>query len=285
MTLFATVAQVTSSKNLVPCKAVSSVRYLLGGDLPSERRKPRLKAPPPPPPPLPPPTPPQAPASPPLVVVEEDAFAFESASHDDDDATEILRLLEGDDAPAVRAPVTRGMDDLIPSATEADQQQLRKEGVEPPSQTLEPQQQPGKYCLRPRSSSRRHVVLLSDEDDEDGGDGVTSPEAHVAVAVGRRRRGEAAAGRRPRKGRPQPLSKYRRRTANARERQRMREINAAFETLRRIVPVQKGADPAVGGGCVGGDDCEKMTKITTLRLAMRYITALTQALAQSKSAL
>lgn len=69
--------------------------------------------------------------------------------------------------------------------------------------------------------------------------------------------------RRPRT--PQPLSKYRRKTANARERSRMREINIAFETLRKVVP----AAPA---------PCEKLTKITTLRLAMKYITALASAL-------
>lgn len=59
-----------------------------------------------------------------------------------------------------------------------------------------------------------------------------------------------------------PLSKYRRRNANARERSRMREINEAFETLRRAVPCQD----------------EKMTKIATLRLAMSYISALSEAL-------
>lgn len=65
---------------------------------------------------------------------------------------------------------------------------------------------------------------------------------------------------------PQPLSKYRRKTANARERSRMREINRAFETLRRAVP----ASDVVGTPV----QCEKLTKISTLRLAMRYITAL-----------
>lgn len=63
---------------------------------------------------------------------------------------------------------------------------------------------------------------------------------------------------------PAPLSRYRRKTANARERDRMREINAAFETLRRAVPSEEFAR-----GC-----SEKLTKITTLRLAMRYISEL-----------
>lgn len=67
-----------------------------------------------------------------------------------------------------------------------------------------------------------------------------------------------------------PLSKYRRKTANARERNRMREINQAFETLRRVIPHMQA--PQVPGSN------EKLTKITTLRLAMKYITDLSAAL-------
>ncbi|CAK1542947.1 unnamed protein product [Leptosia nina] len=84
-------------------------------------------------------------------------------------------------------------------------------------------------------------------------------------------RPRATRSREPRARRaPQPLSKYRRKTANARERSRMREINRAFETLRRAVPAAE-----ITGNPV---PCEKLTKITTLRLAMRYITALSSAL-------
>ncbi|XP_071526228.1 neurogenin-1-like [Panulirus ornatus] len=69
------------------------------------------------------------------------------------------------------------------------------------------------------------------------------------------------------KNRPPPLSKYRRKTANARERHRMKEINDAFETLRRVLP----------------DFCSRraaaaMTKITTLKLAVNYIRALSHIL-------
>ncbi|XP_065205704.1 helix-loop-helix protein delilah-like [Planococcus citri] len=66
------------------------------------------------------------------------------------------------------------------------------------------------------------------------------------------------------KQKPAPLSKYRRKTANARERSRMREINEGFEALRRALP---HLTPEA-------DNNEKLTKISTLRLAMKYITAL-----------
>ncbi|CAH1791912.1 unnamed protein product [Owenia fusiformis] len=62
---------------------------------------------------------------------------------------------------------------------------------------------------------------------------------------------------------PPPLSKYRRRTANQRERTRMQEINDAFEDLRNAVP----HDTALAQN-------GKMTKITTLRLALNYMHAL-----------
>jgi bHLH factor len=77
------------------------------------------------------------------------------------------------------------------------------------------------------------------------------------------------------KQKPAPLSKYRRKTANARERNRMREINQAFETLRRVIPHMQA--PQVAGAN------EKLTKITTLRLAMKYISALSAALNGSGS--
>ncbi|KAK4887143.1 hypothetical protein RN001_003414 [Aquatica leii] len=72
------------------------------------------------------------------------------------------------------------------------------------------------------------------------------------------------------KQKPAPLSKYRRKTANARERSRMREINQAFETLRKAVP-QHMSIANVGTN-------EKLTKITTLKLAMKYISSLSATL-------
>ncbi|KAH8311124.1 hypothetical protein KR044_004500 [Drosophila immigrans] len=68
-----------------------------------------------------------------------------------------------------------------------------------------------------------------------------------------------------------PLSKYRRKTANARERTRMREINMAFEQLRHCVPQSITGEDAANTN-------EKLTKITTLRLAMKYIGMLSESL-------
>ena len=70
------------------------------------------------------------------------------------------------------------------------------------------------------------------------------------------------------KSKPPPLSKYRRRTANARERGRMHEINEAFDELQKVVPQYP-------------DSSTKPTKITTLRLAMNYIQALRDMLGYS----
>lgn len=73
------------------------------------------------------------------------------------------------------------------------------------------------------------------------------------------------------KSKAAPLSKYRRKTANARERTRMREINSAFEHLRQCVPVSIT-------GVETPSTNEKLTKITTLRLAMKYIRILSEIL-------
>ncbi|KAK6182306.1 hypothetical protein SNE40_010019 [Patella caerulea] len=67
------------------------------------------------------------------------------------------------------------------------------------------------------------------------------------------------------KTRPPPLSKYRRKTANHRERERMKDMNDAFELLRKSVPLSEESDP-------------KQTKVTTLKQAMNYITALRRVL-------
>lgn len=78
------------------------------------------------------------------------------------------------------------------------------------------------------------------------------------------------------KAKAAPLSKYRRKTANARERTRMREINRAFENLRKYVPF------SISGGTTTSTN-EKLTKIITLRLAMKYIRTLNEILSKPSS--
>lgn len=124
-----------------------------------------------------------------------------------------------------------------------------------------------KYSLRPRSIAKR-------------------------LEVEQKLKQPVLAKRTPKpKQKPAPLSKYRRKTANARERSRMKEINQAFETLRRAIPVTDSTSPSSyhsasspspsssSSSCGGSStSSEKWTKITTLRLAMDYIEALTQVL-------
>lgn len=109
----------------------------------------------------------------------------------------------------------------------------------------------GKYSLRPRSEPKKSAEDCGEEDVVD-----------LLLCKPKTRKTY--------RQRSQPLSKYRRRSANARERSRMREINEAFETLRRMV----------SWGCENQD--EKTTKISTLRLAMGYIAALSDALRSTK---
>uniref|UniRef100_A0A1B0GHR0 Putative transcription factor atonal n=1 Tax=Lutzomyia longipalpis TaxID=7200 RepID=A0A1B0GHR0_LUTLO len=82
------------------------------------------------------------------------------------------------------------------------------------------------------------------------------------------------------KSKAAPLSKYRRKTANARERTRMREINTAFESLRQCVPISMAG--AAQASCSSSTN-EKLTKITTLRLAMKYIRTLSECLSRNAS--
>ncbi len=122
-----------------------------------------------------------------------------------------------------------------------------------------------KYSLRPRSIAKR-------------------------LEVEQKLKQPVLAKRTPKpKQKPAPLSKYRRKTANARERSRMKEINQAFETLRRAIPAAatspssyaSSPSPSSSSSSCGGSSSsssEKWTKITTLRLAMDYIEALTRVL-------
>ena len=83
------------------------------------------------------------------------------------------------------------------------------------------------------------------------------------------------------KAKPPPLSKYRRRTANARERSRMKEINDAFDELRKAIPQSEELNEPENRD--SGDCDMKLTKITTLRLAMNYITVLREILGYDNS--
>ena len=57
-----------------------------------------------------------------------------------------------------------------------------------------------------------------------------------------------------------------------RERQRMGEINVAFENLRERLPALAAATPATDSA--GGSKCEKLTKINILHMTITYINAL-----------
>lgn len=108
-----------------------------------------------------------------------------------------------------------------------------------------------KYSLRPRSARRKNLNL--------------EEEKPIVANISSKSKSKP-------KQKPAPLSKYRRKTANARERSRMREINTAFETLRRAVPQMCASHTGSN---------EKLTKITTLRLAMKYISSLSAVLSGS----
>ncbi|XP_068232381.1 class A basic helix-loop-helix protein 15-like [Palaemon carinicauda] len=75
------------------------------------------------------------------------------------------------------------------------------------------------------------------------------------------------------KSRPAPLSKYRRKTANARERHRMKEINNAFDSLRKVLPDAVEIPTTQS----------TMTKIMTLKLAVNYIRTLSDVLKSEES--
>lgn len=121
-----------------------------------------------------------------------------------------------------------------------------------------------KYSLRPRSVRRRNNTNL----DENQRCATTTGGNNGNVT-------NNSKSKLPKpKQKPAPLSKYRRKTANARERSRMREINQAFEALRKAVPQMYSTHTASN---------EKLTKITTLRLAMKYISSLSAVLSGSEA--
>lgn len=82
-----------------------------------------------------------------------------------------------------------------------------------------------------------------------------------------RRQDDTKDGSGPKKRGPKPrlrsagMSRYRRKEANARERQRQGEINSGFDKLREKIP-----HPGPSNG-----KCEKLRKIDILHVAINYI--------------
>ncbi|CAB4060397.1 TX [Lepeophtheirus salmonis] len=83
------------------------------------------------------------------------------------------------------------------------------------------------------------------------------------------------------------MSKYRRKTANAKERDRMKQVNDAFEKLRDVVPhhrafigVATSSPPPPTPG-----DPASATKVSTLRCAISYINSLQQLIEDSNKGL
>merc|ERR1719249_547066 len=70
------------------------------------------------------------------------------------------------------------------------------------------------------------------------------------------------------------MTKYRRKTANAKERDRMKQLNVAFDRLRGVMPDVKTITKE-----------EKDTKVTTLRAAISYISGLQSLLADCEAGL
>ncbi|XP_050330651.1 helix-loop-helix protein delilah [Bactrocera neohumeralis] len=118
-----------------------------------------------------------------------------------------------------------------------------------------------KYALRERQKRRLGLASVVEMPKR------SNHRDDMETATGQQRTASSTAS----KSKAPPLSKYRRKTANARERTRMREINTAFENLRHCVPPSIAVEEA-------GPTNEKLTKITTLRLAMKYIGLLTEVL-------
>lgn len=127
-----------------------------------------------------------------------------------------------------------------------------------------------KYSLRQRQNRSTRTNKQSDNGSMDG----TNNSSPANKIIPQTKSNKKSSGKPKSKQKAAPLSKYRRKTANARERIRMREINSAFEHLRDCVPLSI---------CEGSPTTnnEKLTKITTLRLAMKYISTLNNILNSS----
>ncbi|XP_035775778.1 helix-loop-helix protein delilah-like [Anopheles albimanus] len=155
-----------------------------------------------------------------------------------------------------------------------------------------------KYSLRQRQSRRTTLDTRTASRASAAVAASTAASATAAAAAAASSAGTGASTAKekaPPKEKPKPkaapLSKYRRKTANARERSRMREINSAFENLRRAVPLAVAgtsgtsspvSSPQQCSSSGGASSSEKLTKITTLRMAMKYIRILSDMLSSER---
>ncbi|XP_017600419.1 PREDICTED: neurogenic differentiation factor 2 [Corvus brachyrhynchos] len=126
----------------------------------------------------------------------------------------------------------------------------------------------GKGCALPEEPPEGSLGE-SKEEGELGGDEEEEEEEEEGL--------EEAEGERPKKRGPKKRkmtkarlerSKLRRQKANARERNRMHDLNAALDNLRKVVPCYSKT--------------QKLSKIETLRLAKNYIWALSEILRSGK---
>ena len=128
------------------------------------------------------------------------------------------------------------------------------------------------YGLRPRTQLRRpsYECELDDKDGATAG-GQTKRESHGGGGGGG---GSGGTG----KLRGSIVAKCRRLNANARERQRMKEINDAFVTLQGILPALESRRQTPSASSSSSASRASMTKIRTLRHAASYIQALSDLL-------
>ncbi|XP_049779917.1 uncharacterized protein LOC126176788 [Schistocerca cancellata] len=118
------------------------------------------------------------------------------------------------------------------------------------------------------------------EEPSDGATPVAPP-----TSGGRRKRTMASSSRRDGQ-QPPPLAVARR---NARERNRVKQVNNGFANLRQHIPAAitaayaaaSGADLRAGGMNGGGGAARKLSKVETLRMAVDYIRRLQQLLAEA----
>ncbi|NWH79310.1 NDF2 factor, partial [Piaya cayana] len=152
---------------------------------------------------------------------------------------------------------------------EEEEEDARSEKEQQQQQQQQQQRAGAKGCALP-DGPREASLGESKEEGELGGDEEEEEEEEEGLE-------EALEGERPKKRGPKKRkmtkarlerSKLRRQKANARERNRMHDLNAALDNLRKVVPCYSKT--------------QKLSKIETLRLAKNYIWALSEILRSGK---